>query len=190
MAATRLRLALSLTTIKRRFDSLVEPLIVDHILTQASDFLTHQDGRPILGENTQFATGPLFIDESLSGILTESGEVLITQAEDVLSAQTLLTLEETGENFLLAQDNRILISENGLFLLTEQSELVGQSTSADGLTTQDGISLFTQDGKQILAEQSEFTGLNVKGDILLTQNGDILTAENNDYLNAQSSQFV
>src|SRR5210317_330681 len=190
MAITRLRLALSLSAIKRIIRDGGDGGIVDHILTQASDFLVAQDGRPILGENTEFATGPRFVDEPLSGLLTEAGEFLFTQDENILSAQTLLTVEDTGENFLLSQDNRILISEDGLFFLTEQSDLIGQSTPADGLTTQDGISLFTQDGKQILAEQSEFTGLNVKGDILLTQNGDILTAENNDYLNAQSSRFV
>ena len=187
MAITRLRLALSLSAIKR---IIRDGGIVDHILTQASDFLTAQDGRPILGENTEFATGPRFVDEPLSGLLTEAGEFLFTQDENILSAQSVLTVEATGENFILSQDNRILITENGLLLLTEQSELTGQSTLADGLTTQDGISLFTQDDKQILAEQSEFTGLNVEGDILLTQDGSILTAQNDDYLNAQSSQFV
>jgi len=189
MAVTRLRLALSLSAVKRFLGDSAGG-VVDHILTQASDFLTAQDGSPILGENTEFATGPRFVDEPLSGLLTEAGEFLLAQDENILSAQTLLSIEATGENFLLSQDNRILISEDGLRLLVDQSELVGQSLPADGLTTQDGISLFTQDGKQILAEQSEFTGLNVKGDILLTQDGNILTAENNDYLNAQSSVFV
>ena len=187
MAVTRLRLALSLSAVKRFIG---DGGVVDHILTQASDFLTAQDGRPILGENTEFATGPRFVDEPLSGLLTEAGEFLLAQDGNILSAQRVLSVEETGENFILSQDNRILITENGLLLLSEQSDLIGQSLPADGLTTQGGISLFTQDGKQILAEQSEFTGLNVEGDILLTQDGTILTAQNDDYLNAQSSQFV
>src|SRR6056300_186429 len=189
MAVTRLRLALSLSAIKR-FIGDGAGGVVDHILTQASDFITDQNGRPILGENTEFATGRFFADEPLSGLLTEAGEFLFTQDENILSAQALLSLEDTGENFLLTEDRRILISENGLSLLVEQSELIGQSLAneADGLLTQAGMSLITQDGKQILAEQSEFTGENIEGDILLTQDGTILTTQDHDYLNAQSSR--
>lgn len=187
MAVTRLRLALSLSAVKRFIG---DGGVVDHLLTQASDFLVVQDGRLLLGENSEFATGPRFVDEPLSALLTEAGELLLMQDENILSAQRVLSVEETGENFLLSQDNKILISESGLRLLVKQSQLVGQSLPADGLTTQDGISLFTQDGLEILAEQSEFTGLNIEGDILLLQNGKILTAENHDYLNAQSSVFV
>ena len=187
MAGIGLRLAVRLSSVKRVFN---QQLLVDHLLTENGLQLVHQDGRPILGENTQFATGPRFIEESLSGILTQSGNFINTQADQILAAQALLSLEETGQNYLLAEDNRILLSQDGLLIIADQSSLVGQTLPADGLLTQAGTSLFTQGGKQLLTDQSEFTGLNIEGDILLTQNGDILTAENNDYLNQQSSQYV
>jgi hypothetical protein len=87
MAVTRLRLALSLSAIKR-FIGDGAGGVVDHILTQASDFITDQNGRPILGENTELATGRFFADEILSGLLTEAGEFLFTQDENILSAQS------------------------------------------------------------------------------------------------------
>lgn len=131
------RLVLSTSAIRRFFAA--DAVDADYLLTQSEDFLITERGELILGNQSDFVSGD-FTDPDFSGLLTEAGQVLITQNDRVIGTEQLFeTASIAVENNFITQDRQVLITQDGLVLTTEIE------TDFNLLETQNGNSIITQD---------------------------------------------
>lgn len=108
MSATRLRLGLSITSIRRVFS-----VGADFLLTQGLDFITAQDGRPIQAEQGQFDTGE--VEQILfSALQTQDREFLTTESGDLLIAENFIAFVP---GILLTQIEDRLVTQDGDFII-------------------------------------------------------------------------
>lgn len=109
MSATRLRLGLSITSIRRVFSVGA----ADFLLTQGLDFITAQDGRPIQAEQGQFDTGE--VEQILfSALQTQDREFLTTESGDLLIAENFIAFVP---GILLTQIEDRLVTQDGDFII-------------------------------------------------------------------------
>ena len=131
------RLVLSTSAIRRFFAA--DAVDADYLLTQSEDFLITERGELILGNQSDFVSGD-FTDPDFSGLLTEAGQVLITQNDRVIGTEQLFeTASVAVQNNFITQDRQVLITQDGLVLTTEIE------TDFNLLETQNGNSIITQD---------------------------------------------
>ena len=131
------RLVLSTSAIRRFFAA--DAVDADYLLTESEDFLITERGELILGNQSDFVSGD-FTDPDFSGLLTQAGQVLITQNERVIGTEQLFETASVGvQNNLITQNREVLITQDGLVLTSEVE------TDFDLLETQNGNSIITQD---------------------------------------------
>ena len=111
MSTTKLRLALSLTSIRRRFpdDGFF------NLLTQSGDFLHSQRGEFIVTQDE--VNAPDFV-EAQDLFLTQSGDFLHTQNDLFLALEQDFDAEG---NSLETQDAQALVTQDGRGLITERA---------------------------------------------------------------------
>ena len=131
------RLVLSTSAIRRFFAA--DAVDADYLLTESEDFLITERGELILGNQSDFVSGD-FTDPDFSGLLTQAGQVLITQNDRVIGTEQLFESASVGvENNFITQNREVLITQDGLVLTSEVE------TDFDLLETQNGNSIITQD---------------------------------------------
>lgn len=131
------RLVLSTSAIRRFFAA--DAVDADYLLTESEDFLITERGELILGNQSDFVSGD-FTDPDFSGLLTQAGQVLITQNDRVIGTEQLFeTASVAVQNNLITQNREVLITQDGLVLTSEVE------TDFDLLETQNGNSIITQD---------------------------------------------
>lgn len=111
MSTTKLRLALTLTSIRRRFpdDGFF------NLLTQSGDFLHSQRGEFIVTQDE--VNAPDFV-EANSLFLAQDGNFLLTEGGRFLSLEQ--DFDATG-NSLETQDANAIITQDGRGLITERA---------------------------------------------------------------------
>lgn len=171
------RLLLSISAMRRVLaaEGVVD---VDHLLTQAGDILTAEDGRLILAEQSEFSTDDVTRLTDL--LLTESGDVLITQSGDFIVADDSVFADII--DYLLTQDGDILMTQDGRLILDERSligsdEEVSVDEPATVLLTQAGEQIISQDNSLIVAEQFVTAEDAAAARTLITQSLEIITTQ-------------
>ena len=140
MGATKLRLALTLTSIRRRFpdDGFF------NLLAQNGDTIITQRGHHLV---TQDEINAPDIVEATSILLTQSGDVIVNQG-----GNPIVTNHEVGDDVLdliVLQNDDNLITQDGDNLALDHSF----SASGNNFLTQDGNLLTAQDGKVLTTER-------------------------------------
>lgn len=110
MSVTKLRLALTLSSIRRRFpdDGFF------NLLTQSGDFIHSQRGEFIVTQDE--VNAPNFV-EAQDLFLTQSGDFLHTQNDKFIALEQ--NFESTGDS-LETQDAQALVTQDGRGLITER----------------------------------------------------------------------
>ena len=117
--------------------------VADYILTQGNDIITTENGRLLLGEDSNFISNdPLPApDVNHSVLLKQNLDQLTTQAGELLIAEQFIVKDLPRQ--LAAQDNDLLLTQDGRFLI--------ENLKVDILTTQSGEFLIGQNGDLIKA---------------------------------------
>ena len=140
MSVSKLRLALTLSSIRRRFpdDGFF------NLLTQSGDFIHSQRGEFIVTQDE--VNAPDFV-EATSILLTQSGDIIVNQFGNPLVANQDITDDVLD----------LLLSQDGNHLATQDNKLLGldQPFSAGGnnFLTQDGNFITSQDGNVLTTER-------------------------------------
>ena len=140
MGATKLRLALTLTSIRRRFpdDGFF------NLLAQNGDTIITQRGHHLV---TQDEINAPDIQENLSILLTQSGDVITNQG-----GNPLVTNQDIGDDVLdliVLQNDDNLITQDGKNLALDHAFSAG----GNNFLTQDGNLLTAQDGNVLTTER-------------------------------------
>ena len=140
MSATKLRLALHISSIRRRFgdDGFF------NLLTQNGDFIVSQRGHHIV---TQDEVNAPDIVENLSILLTQDGDLIVNQG-----GNPLVTNQDIGDDVL-----DLIVLQNGDNLTTQDDKNLALdhafSASGNNFLTQDGRLLVAQDGNVLTTER-------------------------------------
>ena len=140
MSATKLRLALHLSSIRRRFpdDGFF------NLLAQNGDFIVTQRGHHIV---TQDEVNAPDIVENLSILLTQSGDLIVNQG-----GNPIVTNQNIADDVL-----DLVVLQNGDNLITQDGRNLGLdhafSAGGNNFLTQDGNFITAQDGKILTTER-------------------------------------
>ena len=145
---TKLRLGLSLSSIKRVFAPGDEG---NRLLTQALENLTTQNGQFIV-KQSETITGGFEITDAL---LTQDGNFIALNQNifQLLVANGDVAEDEVAGvalDFLLSQASEVIITQDDKQIALNHDP----ETTGDTIITQSGLFLHTQDGKGIITEQA------------------------------------
>jgi len=140
MSVSKLRLALSLTSIRRRFpdDGFF------NLLTQSGDFIHSQRGEFIVTQDE--VNAPDYV-EATSILLTQSGDIIVNQF-----GNPLVTNQDFADDvfdLIVLQNDDNLITQDGDNLALDHPF----STSGNNFLTQDGNLITSQDGNVLTTER-------------------------------------
>ena len=140
MGATKLRLALTLTSIRRRFpdDGFF------NLLAQNGDTIITQRGHHLV---TQDEVNAPDIVENVSILLTQSGDIIVNQGGNPLV--TNQDVEDDVFDLVVLQNGNNLITQDGKNLALDHAFSAG----GNNFLTQDGNLITAQDGKILTTER-------------------------------------
>ena len=138
---SRLRLRISTRALSAGAGAVQQ--IADYILTQGDDIITTENGRLLLGENSDFISNDPLPAPDLNNtiLLSQSGARLTSQAGELLTAEQFIVRDLPRQ--LASQSNEILLTQDGRFLI--------ENLKVDILTTQSGEFLMGQNGDLLKA---------------------------------------
>lgn len=138
---SRLRLRISTRALSAGAGAVQQ--IADYILTQGDDIITTENGRLLLGENSDFISNDPLPAPDLNNtiLLSQSGAQLTSQAGELLTAEQFIVRDLPRQ--LASQSNEILLTQDGRFLI--------ENLKVDILTTQSGEFLMGQNGDLLKA---------------------------------------
>lgn len=138
---SRLRLSISSRALSAGAGAVQQ--VADYILTQGDDIITTENGRLLLGENSDFISNDPLPAPDINNtiLLSQSGAQLTSQAGELLIAEQFIVKDLPRQ--LASQSNEILLTQDGRFLI--------ENLKVDILTTQSGEFLIGQNGDLIKA---------------------------------------
>lgn len=177
---TKLRLGLSLSSIKRIFAEVATD-DGNRLLTQALENLTTQNGQFIV-QQSETVTGGFQIGDAL---ITQGGDLIALNQNifQILIANHDAVADEedvAGEvlDLLKSQAGEIIITQDNKNIALDHSVAAQDALIADVLLTQDGKLLTTQDNDNFSLQQDE----DILGDLITAQNGSQLITQDGDEL--------
>lgn len=138
--ATSLRLGLSLSSIRRVFGA--ADVAADHLLTQDLDFILAQDGRTILANQSQIATGaPEVVEDLITLLQTQERDQIILQSGEFLQA----------EQFIVLGLPRVLQTQSLEQIITQSGDHIIENLAETAITTEDDDFIIAQNGDVLIA---------------------------------------